>query len=92
MTNPKPSFLPVQSDMFCSLLNQFLSRLAFTFKHTKFLRSIVDLCIPNFPEHNLPAIFVYRDGQLVKQLLGAAKIGDLNMKCEGKLFEIVCFA
>ena len=70
-------------NMLCSLLNQFLSTLAFNFRNTKFLKSIVDLCIPNFPEQNLPAIFVYCDGKVVKQFLGEAQIGDLNMKCEG---------
>lgn len=55
------------------------------FQHTKFLKSIVDFCIPNFPESNLPAIFVYQNGQVIKQFLGSSQIGDTNMKCEGML-------
>jgi len=68
--------------MLCSLINQFLNELAIRFKTTKFVKSIVDLCIPNFPEQNLPAIFVYHNGNVIQKLLGESQIGNLNMKCE----------
>lgn len=67
----------------CNLINQFLSNLAMRFNTTKFVKSIVDLCIPNFPEQNLPALFVYHNGSVVKKLLGESQIGNTNMKCEG---------
>ena len=71
--------------MLCNLLNQHFANLALRFNTTKFVKSIVDLCIPNFPEHNLPAIFIYHNGSVVKQLLSESQIGNLNMKCEGKI-------
>ena len=67
----------------CNLINQFLANLAMRFNTTKFVKSIVDLCIPNFPEQNLPALFVYHNGSVVKKLLGESQIGNTNMKCEG---------
>jgi len=68
--------------MLCNLINQFLSNLAIRFNTTKFVKSIVDLCIPNFPEKNLPALFIYHNGSVVQKLLGESQIGNLNMKCE----------
>lgn len=59
---------------FCALLNQYISQLAVKFPTVKFLRSIAQTCIPNFPEKNLPAIFVYHNGQLKKQFLGAVDL------------------
>jgi hypothetical protein len=56
---------------FCSLLNQFISELAMKYPTVKFLKSIAQTCIPNFPDKNLPAIFIYHNGQIKKQFLGA---------------------
>jgi len=51
----------------CKLLNDYFQRLAPKFPQTKFLKSIATLCIPNYPDRNLPTIFVYYEGNLVKQ-------------------------
>lgn len=56
---------------FCALLNQYFNELAVKFPTVKFLRSIAQTCIPNFPEKNLPAIFIYHNGEIKKQFLGA---------------------
>lgn len=59
---------------FCALLNQYFTELAAKFPTVKFIRSIAQTCIPNFPEKNLPAIFIYHNGQLKKQFLGAVEL------------------
>lgn len=64
---------------FCSLLNQFFTDLAPKFPTVKFLRSIAQTCIPNFPEKNLPAIFIYHNGQMKKQFLGATELRGPNL-------------
>jgi len=51
----------------CKLLNEYLQRLAAKFPQTKFLKSIATLCIPNYPDRNLPTIFVYFENNLAKQ-------------------------
>jgi hypothetical protein len=51
----------------CKLLNEYMQHLAAKFPQTKFLKSISTLCIPNYPDRNLPTVFVYREGNLVKQ-------------------------
>lgn len=54
----------------CALLNQHLAELAHKFRSTKFLKSISTTCIPNYPDKNLPTIFVYYEGNMVKQFIG----------------------
>jgi len=51
----------------CKLLNEYLQHLASKFPNTKFLKSIATLCIPNYPDRNLPTIFVYQNNNLMKQ-------------------------
>jgi hypothetical protein len=54
----------------CSLINQLLPQLAVRFSETKFLKSISDLCIANFPDANLPGLLIYRNGKCLKQIFG----------------------
>uniref|UniRef100_D3TQL3 Viral IAP-associated factor n=1 Tax=Glossina morsitans morsitans TaxID=37546 RepID=D3TQL3_GLOMM len=58
----------------CALIHHHMQQLAARFPQTKFLRSIATTCIPNFPEKNLPSIFVYHEGQLKKQLIGPTEL------------------
>ncbi|XP_055535397.1 viral IAP-associated factor homolog [Wyeomyia smithii] len=67
---------------FCSLINQHMSQLAPMFPATKFVRAIATTCIPNYPERNLPTIFVYFEGQLKKQFVGQIELGGPNLTCE----------
>jgi len=66
----------------CSLINEHLKYLSTKFPNTKFIKSLASLCIANFPEENLPAIFVYCDGQLKKQLIGVSAFGTSELKLE----------
>jgi hypothetical protein len=50
---------PVQGIPLCALLNEYMNRLAGRFPETKFLRAISTTCIPNYPDKNLPTVFVY---------------------------------
>jgi len=58
----------------CALLNQFMVTMAARFPQTKFIKSIASTCIPNFPEKNLPSIFIYYEGQLQKQIIGPVEL------------------
>ncbi|XP_052249723.1 LOW QUALITY PROTEIN: phosducin-like protein 3 [Dreissena polymorpha] len=64
----------------CKLLNQHLSNLAQKFPETKFLSSVSSLCIPNYPDKNLPTIFVYKEGEMKKQFVGPLAFGGINLK------------
>lgn len=56
-------------------MQEIFKELAAKFGETKFLKSIANQCIPNFPDENLPAVFVYRNGKLVQQLIGPIVFG-----------------
>ncbi|CAG0885031.1 unnamed protein product [Darwinula stevensoni] len=54
----------------CALINQHLAVLAQKFPETKFLKSIASTCIPNYPDKNLPTLFIYFEGQMKKKFIG----------------------
>lgn len=67
----------------CALINQFLVQLAGKYPATKFIKSISTTCIPNYPDKNLPTIFVYYEGDLKGQIVGPFEFGGLNLTYEG---------
>ncbi|CAF0780490.1 unnamed protein product [Didymodactylos carnosus] len=74
----------------CTLINDHLRQLALKYPTTKFLKSISTVCIQNYPDKNLPTIFVYNNGELKDQLIGPFAFN--GMKCrfqdlEWKLYE-----
>lgn len=75
-------FLSIQQ---CALINQYMSQLALKFPYTKFLKAIAQTCIPNFPEKNLPSIFVYFEGDLKKQFVGPHELRGTALTMDGKL-------
>ncbi|XP_027131957.1 phosducin-like protein 3 isoform X1 [Larimichthys crocea] len=66
----------------CSLINQHMNTLARKFPQTKFLKSISTTCIPNYPDRNLPTIFVYFEGEMKAQFIGPLVFGGMNLKLE----------
>lgn len=54
------------------------------FPATKFLKSISTTCIPNYPDKNLPTVFVYFEGDLKKQLVGPFEFRGMNLTYDGK--------
>lgn len=67
----------------CTLINQHLSSLARKFPQTKFLKSISTMCIKNYPDKNLPAVFVYCAGNMKKQFVGPHEFGGMNLTVAG---------
>ncbi|XP_017877747.1 viral IAP-associated factor homolog [Ceratina calcarata] len=63
----------------CTLINQYLATLARKFPTTKFLKSISTTCIPGWPDKNLPTIFIYRNGSMVKQIIGAIELRGMKL-------------
>jgi len=64
----------------CNLVNNHLRNLARKFPATKFLRSVSSVCIPNYPDKNLPTIFVYYEGDMKKQWVGPFAFGGMKLK------------
>jgi hypothetical protein len=67
-----------QGVQLCAVLNEHIKHLAKKYPNVKFIKSISTTCIPNYPDKNLPTIFIYYEGDLKKQLIGSEF--NLNMK------------
>lgn len=68
----------------CALINQHLNQLAAKFRTTKFLKSVSTTCIPNYPDRNLPTIFVYSEGDMKAQFIGPSSFRHTDISVEGK--------
>merc|ERR1712004_851854 len=62
-----------------ALVNEYMNRLAPKFPTTKFLKAISTTCIPNYPDKNLPTIFVYHEGTLKSQIIGPEQMRGMNL-------------
>ncbi|XP_007108161.1 phosducin-like protein 3 [Physeter macrocephalus] len=74
----------------CALINQHFSGLARKFPDVKFIKAIATTCIPNYPDRNLPTIFVYLEGDIKTQFIGPLVFGGMNLtmdELEWKLSE-----
>ena len=52
--------------------------LAAKFPATKFVSILSTRCIENYPDRNLPSVFIYRDGEMKAQLIGPLFWGDVK--------------
>ncbi|VDK23960.1 unnamed protein product [Taenia asiatica] len=59
----------------CAVMDQHLRTLAARYPAVKFLRGEASLCVPNFPDSNLPTIIVYCDGDVKAQYVGSKALG-----------------
>lgn len=66
--------------MECKLLNKILDRIAEKHPSVKFCRIIADLCIPHYPDKNVPTILVYDKGDLKKQIIGISEFTIKHLK------------
>ncbi|VDM32184.1 unnamed protein product, partial [Hydatigera taeniaeformis] len=59
----------------CAVIDQHLRTLAALYPAVKFLRGEASLCVPNFPDSNLPTIIVYYKGDVKAQYVGSGALG-----------------
>ncbi|XP_055558958.1 phosducin-like protein 3 [Falco biarmicus] len=63
----------------CALINQHMSGLARKFRDVKFIKAISTTCIANYPDKNLPTIFIYLEGDIKAQFIGPLVFGGMNL-------------
>ncbi|KAJ3663057.1 hypothetical protein Zmor_007366 [Zophobas morio] len=63
----------------CALINEYMKQVAAKYPTVKFLKSISTTCIPNYPDKNLPTIFVYFEGQMKEQIVGPLEFRGPNL-------------
>uniref|UniRef100_A0A2K6KDI0 Phosducin-like protein 3 n=1 Tax=Rhinopithecus bieti TaxID=61621 RepID=A0A2K6KDI0_RHIBE len=74
----------------CALINQHLSGLARKFPDVKFIKAVSTTCVPNYPDRNLPMIFVYVERDIKARFIGPLVSGSMNLtrhELEWKLSE-----
>ena len=69
----------------CRLLDETLLQIAQKFKYIKFLKIKSTQAVENWPDRNLPTLFLYHDGELKTQLITLKEVGGKTMKLEGSL-------
>jgi hypothetical protein len=57
-----------------------MQALAVKFPAVKFIKSISTTCVPNYPDKNLPTIFIYHENVLKKQYIGPLEFNGMNFK------------
>lgn len=68
----------------CRLLEEVLLAAARRFRAVKFVKIVSTAAVENWPDRNLPTLFVYHDGELRTQLLGIKKLGGRSTNVKGE--------
>jgi hypothetical protein len=71
------------SSIECQIVDEALQRLAPKFRYVKFLKIKSTQAIENWPERNLPTIFIYEKGALKTQILTLSRLGGKTATADG---------
>lgn len=72
----------------CDLMHEALSQIASKFPYVKFLKIKSVQAVENWPDKNLPTIFVYTEGELSHQAVTLSDFGGNEMTADGKHFHL----
>eukprot|EP01040_Poterioochromonas_malhamensis_P003241 gene3241-3454_t len=73
----------------CQLMDEALKRLAPKFRYLKFLRIKYNQAIENWPEKNLPTVFIYEKGNLRTQIITLNALGGKSMTAQDLEWHLV---
>lgn len=73
------------SSVECQIVDEALKTLASKFRYIKFLKIKSTQAIENWPERNLPTIFIYEKGALKTQILTLSKFGGKTATTDGNM-------
>ena len=66
------------------LLTELWRQLAVKFGDIKFCEIRADLCVEHYPERNTPTVLIYKDGDIVKQLVTLKELRGQYTALEGE--------
>ena len=64
----------------CQLMDEAINELALKFKYIKFVRIKSTSAIENWPDANLPTLFMYNEGEAKDQIMTLKSLGGKTMK------------
>lgn len=67
----------------CEVLDEAMRQLAPRFRYLKFLRIKSTHAVENWPEKNLPALFIYLNGTMKTQIVTLKQLARTSTKAEG---------
>lgn len=75
------------------MLTELWRQAATKFGDLKFCEIRADLCIEGYPEKNTPTVLIYREGQIVKQLITLRELKGPKTGMDGELQPrpVVCY-
>jgi len=59
-------------------LRPLLIQLAAVHPSTKFISIPASLCIPNYPDKNVPTLLIYRDGEMLGNVVAGAGLNGMK--------------
>jgi hypothetical protein len=74
----------------CNLVDEAILQLAPKFKFVKFLKIRSTMAVENWPTSRLPALFLYRDGELKHQVIGIDELGGKTLKADNLEWYLSC--
>ena len=77
-SQPVVVLLSKTNDRRAELIERCLTELAKKFHGTKFFRAEASEAIKNYPSRNVPTIILYRDGDVVENIVGMEQFGGLK--------------
>jgi hypothetical protein len=72
----------------CNLVEDALLQLAPKFKYIKFIKIRSTQAVENWPDRNLPTLFLYHEGELKLQVITLNSLGGKRMTSDGKNLSI----
>jgi hypothetical protein len=66
-------------------LRPLLARVAAAHPSTKFLSIPAGLCIPNYPDKNVPTLLIYRNGEMVGNIVSGMGLNGMKTTAQGEL-------
>ena len=65
-------------------LRPLLQQVAAAHPETKFLAIQAQMCIPNYPDRNVPTLLVYRNGDMVGNVVAGMGLKGMKTTAKGK--------
>jgi hypothetical protein len=67
----------------CRIFDEVLLATARKFRAVKFVKITATAAVENWPDRNLPTLFIYHDGELKHQLIGIKRLGGKGVRPVG---------
>ncbi|CAD5116103.1 DgyrCDS5029 [Dimorphilus gyrociliatus] len=65
----------------CKYIDEYLRIIAQLHPYVKFVKGVSEVMIQNYPDKNLPTLFIYKNGDMKARFIGNASFGDSLKTC-----------